>query len=172
VEQREYLPAFAVVEVLGYDADAGTTIDTAIDPLYLAAPRKIFWLKEAAETEAARLNEANSNRPIHYLVRSTLVELVAGDPRFDGVQQGAAYITALDDDEMTEGQPRYDCHWEWGGRVVVLTDGFNAIDDALDWARRRALSVTVQLHHSDHYDAGSSINEDLPRWPPPDWQGP
>lgn len=155
-----FLQGYAVVRVFDPSLD--------VDPLHRSKCLKVYWDPAEAQAEAARLNVAHSLRSVTHLVEQAMVEVQPGDPRFDGVFTGAAYIARRDDDELTDGDPRYMCHWEVEGSDFVSTNGFDTVEAALAWARQRAPSVTVQLYHADHYEAGSA-ESDLPRWPPPGW---
>jgi hypothetical protein len=129
----------------------------------------VFWAEEDAEAEARRLNEVFASRAIYHHVQRTSVQLRAGDP-LDGLYRGSVYIARAGADEIAQGSRPYRCHWEVEGATCVQTDGFEHIDDALRWARKRAPSITVRLDQ-EHYAAGDDEGEDeLPRWPPPDWQ--
>lgn len=163
-----YLWAYAVIQVIGYDPDAVAQPEIEIDPRFRSKPLKVFWEEEDAEAEARRLNEVFATRPIHHLVLRTNVQLRPGDPEFDGIYRGSVYIDQVDPDDLSQGRRRYDCHWEVEGAKLVLTDGFDRIDEALRWARQRAPSITVRVD-GEHYAAGEHEGDDeLPRWPPPD----
>jgi hypothetical protein len=170
VDDLGFLSAYAVVRILGYDLDAVDQSDAVIDPRYRSECLKVFWTEDDAQAEAHRLNEIFAARPIHHLVQRTNVQLRPGDPQFDGLCRGSVYIVRADEEEVASGKRRYHCHWEVEGATFVYTDGFERIDDALRWARKRAPSITVRID-DEHYSAGESERyDDLPRWPPRDWQ--
>src|SRR3954464_6017880 len=108
-----FLWAYAVVEVLGYDPDAGLQPEIDVDPRYRSKCLKVYWSETDADVEAKRLNAAFAPRPIHHFVLRTMVEIRAGDPEFDGVSRGAVYIARQDDEDMDPGDRRYQCHWEY-----------------------------------------------------------
>jgi hypothetical protein len=170
VDDLGFLSAYAVVRILGYDLDAVDQPDLVIDPRYRSTCLKVFWAEDDAQAEAHRLNEVFAGRPIHHLVQRTNVQLRPGDPQFDGLYRGSVYIARAEEEEVASGARRYQCHWEVEGATFVSTDGFERIDDALRWARKRAPSITVCID-DEHYSAGESErDDDLPRRPPPDWQ--
>jgi hypothetical protein len=94
-----------------------------------------------------------------------------GDPR---TEKRVAYVAENLAALRLEGEPRFFGHCEiYASKDVVFEEGpgWDNVDDALAWARKRAPVVILRIGSDEQqiYSAGDRdpTDEPLPRWPGP-----
>jgi hypothetical protein len=177
---NEYVEAFAVVGVIGFDFDAADQTARYEEVPDLLAITKVLWAEEEAEAEAERQNAEHGRRrmrnpalkPVRIVVLQTHVPVRPEWPE-RGQKGGVVWIRRTSDEWSESYLPRWAATWEPdadGGPAMVIqaVDGFETGASAIAWGRDRARQVFVDLD-TGRFSAGDDSHPEIRTWPPDNW---